>query len=75
MMVEKLIGKLSSHRRTKIYVAVRDRDLPAQLLFRAMGFEALNVLRSYFENWDDAYWMRYRVENSGAGLAESPATA
>jgi ribosomal-protein-alanine N-acetyltransferase len=39
-MVAKLIGKLSSHRRTKITLAVRETNLAAQLFFKRLDFRA-----------------------------------
>ena len=49
-MITKLIGKLSSHRRTKITLAVRERNLPAQVFFRTQEFRAVKVLRNYYED-------------------------
>ena len=61
-MVMKLIGKLSSHRRTKITLAVRESNLAAQLFFRTQAFKASRVLRSYYEDsGEDAYLMNYRI--------------
>ncbi|MDW8266467.1 MAG: ribosomal protein S18-alanine N-acetyltransferase [Gemmataceae bacterium] len=61
-MVLKLIGKLSSHRRNRITLAVRETNLPAQLFFRALGFRAARVLRGYYEDsGEDAYLMTYRL--------------
>jgi ribosomal-protein-alanine N-acetyltransferase len=61
-MTAKLISKLSSHRRTKITLEVRETNLSAQLFFRAQGFVALRVLRAYFEDTgEDAYLMQYRL--------------
>lgn len=61
-MVTKLIGKLSSHRRTKITLAVRESNLAAQLFFRAQAFKASRVLRGYYEDsGEDAYLMHYRI--------------
>src|SRR5262249_26122254 len=37
-MVSKLISKLSSHRRTRITLEVRETNLTAQLFFRSQGF-------------------------------------
>src|SRR5207244_3273595 len=37
-MIAKLISKLSSHRRTRITLEVRETNLPAQLFFKAMAF-------------------------------------
>ena len=61
-MVLKLIGKLSSHRRTKITLAVRESNLAAQLFFRSQAFKATRVLRGYYEDsGEDAYLMNYRI--------------
>ena len=61
-MVGKLIGKLSSHRRSKITLAVRERNLPAQVFFRTQDFKAVRVLRNYYEDsGEDAFLMEYRV--------------
>src|SRR5437762_4399321 len=49
-MVGKLIGKLSSHRRTRVTLAVRETNLTAQLFFRSMTFRAVKVLRGYYED-------------------------
>ncbi|VTS00303.1 ribosomal protein S18-alanine N-acetyltransferase [Tuwongella immobilis] len=61
-MVAKLIGKLSSHRRTRITLAVRETNLAAQLFFRTQEFKALKVLRNYYEDsGEDAFLMQYRI--------------
>ena len=61
-MVAKLIGKLSSHRRTRITLAVRETNLPAQLIFKSLGFLAVRVLRGYYEDsGEDAFLMQYRL--------------
>ncbi len=63
-MVSKLIGKLSSHRRTRITLAVRETNLVAQLFFRSMTFRAVKVLRGYYEDsGEDAFLMQYRILN------------
>ena len=60
-MVAKLVSKLSSHRRTRITLEVRETNLPAQLFFRSQGFKATRVLRSYYEDsGEDAFVMQYR---------------
>jgi ribosomal-protein-alanine N-acetyltransferase len=60
-MIEKLLGKLSSQRRVRITLEVRETNLPAQLLFKAAGFRAVTVLRSYYEDSpEDAYLMQFR---------------
>lgn len=61
-VVEKLISKLSPHRRTKITLEVRETNLNAQLFFAACGFRATRVLRGYYDDSpEDAYVMEYRV--------------
>src|SRR5207302_10676331 len=72
-MVAKLISKLSSHRRTKITLEVRETNLPAQLFFRTQGFKAMRVLRSYYEDsGEDAYLLQYRrADDTGDDFEES----
>ena len=53
-MVAKLVSKLSSHRRTRITLEVRETNLPAQLFFRHEGFKALKVLRAFYEDSGEA---------------------
>ncbi len=58
VMVGKLVYKLTSHRRQKITLAVRERNLPAQMFFRAHGFRATRVLPNYYaDGREDAYQM------------------
>ena len=60
-MVAKLVGKLSSQRRSRIVLEVRETNLPAQLFFRENGFRAISVMRAYYEDTpEDAYLMQYR---------------
>lgn len=62
-MANKLISKLSSQRRTRITLEVRETNLPAQMFFKELDFRATNVLRSYYEDSpEDAYLMQYRYE-------------
>lgn len=61
-MVSKLISKLSSHRRTRITLEVRETNLPAQMFFRAQHFKAVKVLRAFYEDsGEDAFLMQYRL--------------
>ncbi len=70
-MVEKLMDKLSQHRRQEITLEIRETNLGAQLFFKKMGFKAMLVLRNYYDDTnEDAYFMRYALE--GAGEYESP---
>jgi ribosomal-protein-alanine N-acetyltransferase len=70
-MISKLIAKLSSQRRTRITLEVRERNLPAQLFFRGGGFRAVSVLRSFYQDTpEDAYLMQYRHRPETAGVAQ-----
>jgi ribosomal-protein-alanine N-acetyltransferase len=70
-MVAKLVSKLSSHRRTKITLEVRETNLPAQLFFRAQSFKAMRVLRAYYEDsGEDAFLMQYRLADDTSEDAE-----
>ena len=70
-MVAKLISKLSSHRRTKITLEVRETNLTAQLFFRNQGFKAVRVLRAYYEDsGEDAFLMQFRIADDAADDAE-----
>ncbi len=64
-MVAKLVGKLSSHRRTRIALHVRETSLPAQFFFRIQGFRAQEVIREhYLDTGEDAYLMQYLLDES-----------
>ncbi|MCZ2343396.1 MAG: ribosomal protein S18-alanine N-acetyltransferase [Bacteroidales bacterium] len=64
-MVQKLISKLSSHRRGKITLAVRERNLAAQVFFRSLHFKATRVLRNYYEDsGEDAFQMEFRTDST-----------
>jgi len=61
-MADKLASKLSSHRRTRIVVEVRETILESQLFFRSVGFRATGVARGfYLDSGEDAYVMEYRL--------------
>jgi len=71
-MVAKLVSKLSSHRRTRITLEVRETNLAAQLFFRSQGFRAVRVLRSYYEDsGEDAFLMQYQLPGETSEDAES----
>ena len=62
-MVDKLIGKLSHQRRSRILLEVRETNLEAQLFFRACDFRAITVLRDFYDDTtEDAYLMEYRYQ-------------
>jgi ribosomal-protein-alanine N-acetyltransferase len=66
-MVAKLISKLSSHRRTRITLEVRETNLSAQLFFRDQGFRAVRVMRTFYEDsGEDAFLMQYRLADDVA---------
>ena len=59
-MANKLIGKLSYQRRTRILLEVRETNLAAQLFFRSAGFRAVSVLRDFYHDTaEDAYLMEH----------------
>ena len=62
-MIDKLVSKLSAHRRDRIIVNVRESNLAAQLFFRSQGFRATKVLRGFYQEdtGEDAYVMRYSM--------------
>jgi ribosomal-protein-alanine N-acetyltransferase len=72
-MVAKLVNKLSTHRRQKITLAVRERNLSAQVFFRVHDFRATRVLRNYYEDsGEDAFQMEYRVGDDFADEMDGP---
>jgi ribosomal-protein-alanine N-acetyltransferase len=68
-MIDKLLGKLSSQRRTRITLEVRETNLAAQLFFRASGFRATSVLHEFYDDSpEDAYLMQYYHEADEAAM-------
>jgi ribosomal-protein-alanine N-acetyltransferase len=64
-MLGKLVGKLSSHRRTRIVLHVRETNLNAQLFYRIQGFRAMEVVREHYQDTgEDAYLMHYLLDES-----------
>jgi ribosomal-protein-alanine N-acetyltransferase len=64
-MVAKLVGKLSSQRRNRIALCVRETNLAAQFFFHVVGFRAVEVVREYFQDTgEDAYGMLYHLDES-----------
>jgi ribosomal-protein-alanine N-acetyltransferase len=60
-MMNKLIAKLSTQRRTRVQLEVRETNLVAQLFFRELGFRAISVLRDFYDDTtEDAYLMQFR---------------
>jgi ribosomal-protein-alanine N-acetyltransferase len=68
-MVQKLLGKLSNQRRTRILLEVRETNLAAQLFFRKVGFRAVSVLRDFYDDTtEDAYLMQFRHRSQPADV-------
>lgn len=64
-MIQKLIDKLSSHRRSKIVLALRESNLDAQIFFRSMGFRASKILHNFYpQNGENAYVFKFQLQNS-----------
>ena len=69
-MAAKLVGKMGTHRRDKIALAVRERNLDAQIFFRVLDFRAVRVMRGYYEDTgEDAFLMEYRATEDCDELA------
>ncbi len=63
IIIYKLIGKLSCHRRNQITISLRETALGAQLFLRGLGFRATEVIRGYYPNTEeDAYLMCYSLK-------------
>ncbi len=70
-IMTKLIGKLSSHRRAKITVEMRESNLVAQLFLKALGFVATKIVKNYYEDTtEDAYFMEYRLPGEQQMVSE-----
>ncbi len=64
-MLSKLVGKLSSHRRTRITLCVRESNLSAQHFYSIQGFRATEVVREHYaDTGEDAYLMNYLLDES-----------
>jgi ribosomal-protein-alanine N-acetyltransferase len=75
-MIQKLVSKLSSHRRTRITVEVRETNLACQLFFRDAGFRAVRVIRDRFgDTGEDAYLMQYRLPIAAAAAGSYDSVA
>lgn len=60
-LANKLIGKLSQYRLTRITLNIRETNLSAQHFFQACGFRAIEVLHDYYDDSDeDAYLFEYK---------------
>ncbi len=60
-MIRKLTSKLSTDRRTRIMLEVRESNVDAQLFFKAVGFRCVSTLRDFYQDTtEDAYLFQYR---------------
>ena len=72
-MVAKLIAKLSSQRRSRIVLEVRETNVDAQLFFRENGFRAISILHNFYDDTpEDAYLMQHRYRTEKPATIESP---
>ncbi len=70
-MMEKLVGKLSPDRRSRIVLEVRETNLPAQLFFRSLGFRAISVLKDFYQDTtEDAYLMHFVAPAASASVPQ-----
>lgn len=58
-MIDKLVSKLSQHRRTRIVATIHEGYLSGQLFLRACAFRCVRVERSCFGD-ESGYVMEYR---------------
>jgi len=66
-MMGKLFAKLSVERRDRILLEVRERNLPAQVFFRSLGYRAISVLKDFYEDsTEDAYLMQFLSAESAS---------
>lgn len=75
-LAEKLLARLTAAKRSRIHLLVRERNLAAQLFWRAIGFRATYVLRGVYDYDDtdeDAYRFEFRVGWPAPDLARSRA--
>lgn len=63
-MLDKLVGKLSPERRKRLIVQVREKNLDAQLFFKACGWRAICVARDFYDDRfppEDAFVFQFHV--------------
>lgn len=61
-MAAKLIGKLDSHRRTRIVFDVYELAVGRQVFLREVGFAAVRCLRDHYGDGLDAIRFEYRLD-------------
>lgn len=61
-MMARLVSKLTSHRRSRVTLEIRETNLVGQVFFRSQGFKAVRVFRGFYEDsGEDAYLMQYQL--------------
>lgn len=61
-MMEKMASKLSTDRRTRVQMTLRESNVEGQLFLRACGFRAIKVLRGHYDDTgEDGYLMDYKL--------------
>lgn len=62
-MIENFAGELIREQYRRIFLEVRETNLPAQLFFRSAGFRAVAVVPGFYEDsGEDAYLFLRRVQ-------------
>ncbi len=68
-MINKLIGKLSCQRRSKLLLEVRETNLDALMFFKNNGFIAISILKDFYDDSpEDAYLMQRKYAGEAAVL-------
>jgi [ribosomal protein S18]-alanine N-acetyltransferase len=66
-LIQKIVGKLRAGQRTEVRLEVRETNLAAQLFFRRLSFQAVTVLKDFYEDTvEDAYSMLYQLDTVGS---------
>lgn len=66
-LITKLVSKLSTDRRNRIVLEIRETNIEGQAFFRSNGFVAISTIRGHFEDCcppEDAYVMELRYGGS-----------
>lgn len=65
-MIDKLIGKLSAQRRSRVCFVLPDDSLAGHLFLRARGFKAVSIARGFWDDGQDGYRFVHRVKSEEA---------
>lgn len=63
-LVNRLTERLERNGRERLVAEVWERNVGAQLFFRALGFRATGVLRGFFRDGEDAYEMEWLIKEA-----------